>query len=190
LVETNPWPIVAELAEVLDDLGARYAVGGSLASGLAGEPRSTMDADITVDLYLDQVDTLVNRLSNRFYVPAERLRQAVRDRTSVNLIHLETAMKLDLFIAGGTPIDGDVLRRRLSFKVGHVDRPLHVHTPEDVLLHKLRWYRKGGEVSDRQWRDVIGIVRVQGARLDRDYLARGAALLAVSDLLERALAQM
>ncbi len=70
-----------------------------------------------------------------------------------------------------------------------VERPLYVQSPEDVLLQKLRWYRKGGEASDRQWRDVVGIVRVQGDRLDRRYLAYGAALLGVEDLLERVLAQ-
>ena len=70
-----------------------------------------------------------------------------------------------------------------------VERPLYVHSPEDVLLQKLRWYRKGGEVSDRQWRDAVGIVRVQASRLDRSYLTYGAALLGVTDLVERVLAQ-
>ncbi len=70
-----------------------------------------------------------------------------------------------------------------------VERPLYVQSPEDVLLQKLRWYRKGGEVSGRQWRDVIGIVRVPGSRLDRAYLSYGAGLLGVTDLFEQVLAQ-
>jgi hypothetical protein len=57
----------------------------------------------------------------------------------------------------------------------------------DILLQKLRWYRRGGEVSDRQWRDIAAIVRVQGRRLDREYLRESAGILGVSDLLERAL---
>ena len=64
---------------------------------------------------------------------------------------------------------------------------IFVHTPEDILLQKLRWYRLGGHVSDRQWRDVLGIVRVQGRRLDQSYLSKGAARLKVEDLLELAL---
>ena len=82
----------------------------------------------------------------------------------------------------------DVLRLDVLLLPGE-DRPepLWFHSAEDILLQKLRWYRRGGETSDRQWRDVIGLVRVQGARLDRAYLATGAARLGVEDLLEKAL---
>jgi|SRR5436190_5855840 len=96
-------------------------------------------------------------------------------------------MKVDLFVAGGTPIDTDLLDQRLSVFVG--ENPairIYVHTAEDILLQKLRWYRMGGETSDRQWRDVLGIVRVQGDRLDREYIAKQAEKLAVTDLFARA----
>ena len=108
--------------------------------------------------------------------------RAVQERSSANVIDTLTSLEVDLFMAGGTPLDRDALDRRVATVSADVARPLHVHTPEDVLLQKLRWYRRGGEVSDRQWRDVIGIVRVQGTRLDRSYLTCGAALLHVSDL--------
>jgi hypothetical protein len=122
-------------------------------------------------------------------VPVERLRRAVHDRLSVNLIDTETALKVDIFVAGGTPLDVEALNRRVAFSPGTIAQTLYVTTPEDVLLQKLRWYRRGGEVSERQWRDAVGIVRVQAGRLDRGYLVRGAGLLGVSDLLERVLAQ-
>lgn len=92
---------------------------------------------------------------------------------------------MDLFVAGGTPLDFRQLARRLDVDLG--GRRLHVHPPEDILLQKLRWFRLGGEVSDRQWRDILGIVRVQGARLDVAYLREHAPTLGVADLLERAL---
>jgi hypothetical protein len=91
-------------------------------------------------------------------------------------------------VAGGTPLDARQLARRLAVDLGE-GRRLYVHPPEDILLQKLRWYRRGGEVSDRQWRDIAAIVRVQAEWLDRDYLRENAQVLGVSDLLERALAE-
>jgi len=189
VTDANPWLVVAEVARVFDALGVRYAVGGSLASGVAGEPRSTIDADLVAELEPRHIEPFVAELSPQFYIPIERLRTAVRDRQSANLIDHDTALKVDVFVAGGTPLDDSALARRLPFSPRSVARTLYIHTPEDVLLQKLRWYRKGGEVSDRQWRDVVAIVRVQGQRLDRDYLAYGADLLGVTDLLSRVLAQ-
>jgi hypothetical protein len=101
------------------------------------------------------------------------------------LKHHETQIKVDLFVAGGTPIDHLQLSRRRSVDVG--GRQIFVHPPEDILLQKLRWFRAGGETSDRQWRDVLGIVRIQGERLDRQYLETQGRVLGVGDLLERVL---
>src|SRR6185436_8500249 len=97
-----------------------------------------------------------------------------------------TQIKVDIFVAGGTPLDEQQLMRRRLVEIGP-GRVLHVHPPEDILLQKLRWYRLGGEVSDRQWRDVLAIVRVQGPRLDQQYLQQQAPVLGVTDLVDRAL---
>ncbi len=98
------------------------------------------------------VSTPLPALQQDFYLEAAVLRRAVADLSSANLIHHETSIKSDLFIAGGISLDRQQLARRLRVDVG--GRTLHVHPPEDILLQKLRWYRTGGEVSDRQWRDV------------------------------------
>ena len=172
----------------LDTLHIPHTIGGSIASSFAGEPRSTIDIDIVVALEERHVDALVAALSAEFYIDAAALRRAIRTRSSANLIHQATQLKVDLFVAGGTPLDSRQLARRMPVDLGE-GRRLHVHPPEDILLQKLRWYRLGGEVSDRQWRDVAAIVRVQGTRLDREYLREGAGILGVSDLLERALGE-
>lgn len=177
--------IALQVTSALDALGVVHTIGGSIASSMAGEPRSTIDVDIVADLKAEQVAGLVAALQHDFYLDETALRRAVADLSSANLIHHETSIKIDLFIAGGTPLDRQQLARRLRVDVG--GRTLHVHPPEDILLQKLRWYRKGGEVSDRQWRDVVGIVRVQGTRLDRTYLYSQAPVLGVADLLDRAL---
>ena len=108
----------------------------------------------------------------------------------MNLIHRESSTKVDLFILGGTPLDDEQMERRVRLQVATgPDRFLYVYTAEDILLQKLRWYRLGKEASDRQWRDILGIIGVQGRRLDRSYLRRGAATLGVTDLLDRAFGQ-
>src|SRR5207244_970961 len=116
-------------------------------------PRSTIDIDIVVDLDAGHVDAIVAALSDAFYVDAEAVRRAVRTRGRVNLIHHQTQIKVDVFVAGGTPLDQQQLRRRQRVDLGG-GRTIYVHPPEDILLQKLRWYRQGGEVSDRQWRDI------------------------------------
>jgi len=183
-------PIATALLVVrhLDAMGIPHTIWGSIASSFAGEPRSTVDIDIVVALEERHVEALAAALSAEFYLDADALRRAIRTRSSTNLIHQATQLKVDLFVAGGTALDGRQIARRQAVDLGD-GRRLYVHPPEDILLQKLRWYRRGGEVSDRQWRDVVAIVRVQGGRLDRDYLREGAGILGVTDLLDRALAE-
>ena len=181
-------PIATALLVVrrLEAMQIPYTIGGSIASSFAGEPRSTVDIDIVVAIEEQHVEALVAALSPEFYIDADALRRAIRTRSSANLIHQATQLKVDLFVAGGTPLDTRQLARRQAVDLGD-GRRLYVHPPEDIVLQKLRWFRRGGEVSDRQWRDIAAIVRVQGSRLDREYLREGAEILGVADLLERAI---
>jgi hypothetical protein len=183
----DPIAVALTVVRTLDSLGVASTIGGSIASSFAGEPRSTIDIDIVAAIEGRHVPALLQALSPAFYVDPGALHRAVSDKGTVNLIHQATMLKVDVFVAGGTPLDHQQLarRRRVEVRAGEV---LHVHPPEDILLQKLRWFRLGGEVSDRQWRDVLGIVRVQAGGLDLDYLRTHAPSMEVADLLERALA--
>ena len=185
---TEPFQVALQVANALEQCGVRYLVGGSLASSVSGEPRSTLDVDLVVSLEFDHVEPLLALLGDEFYADAETLREAVRTQSSANLIHRGTSTKVDLFVLGGSPLDEEQMARRVRLRVtSDPEQFLYVYTPEDILLQKLRWYRLGDEVSDRQWRDILGIVMVQGDRLDEPYLRRGARILGVTDLLDRAL---
>jgi hypothetical protein len=185
-VPVDPIAVAVSVARVLDALGIVHTIGGSIASSIAGEPRSTIDIDIVAALRESDVPALRSALSADFYVDDEALRRAVRERSSVNVIHQATQLKVDIFVAGGTPLDEQQLRRRRAVEIAP-GRTLHVHPPEDILLQKLRWYGRGGQTSERQWRDILGIIRVQAQRLDRDYLRVNAPVLGVADLLARGL---
>jgi hypothetical protein len=188
IAPADPIAVAVHVGEALDAIGAVHTIGGSIASSFAGEPRSTVDIDIIAALDQQHVAPLVAALGPEFYIDEVAVLRAVRDRGIVNLIHQATQLKVDLFVAGNSPLDAQQLARRRAVVLGP-GRTIHIHPPEDILLQKLRWYRLGGETSDRQWRDIIGIIRVQGTRLDRPYLERHAPVLGVGDLLERAVSQ-
>ena len=140
----DPLQVAARVAAALEALDVAYSIGGSLAGSFAGEPRATLDIDMVVGLDAARVTALVRDLEKDFYIESETLHRAVVDRGTTNLIHQLTSIKVDLFIAGGTPLDGDLLRRRVRI-ADQGPQGLWVHSPEDILLQKLRWFRRGGK---------------------------------------------
>ena len=144
--------------------------------------------DIVADVQPEHIQPLVEALSKEFYADDEMMRDAIEHQSSFNLIHYETAFKADIFIRKSRAFDQMQLnRRRLSVIASNPEESVYVTSPEDTILAKLEWYRMGGEVSDRQWRDILGVLKTRAGELDLEYLRKWAAELHVSDLLERAL---
>lgn len=178
------------VTQTLEQMGIAYAVGGSLASSLHGVMRSTLDVDIVADMRLEHIPPLVAALAKEFYADDEMMRDAIKRRSSFNLIHYETAFKVDIFIRNLRPFDQMQLERRQMLVIASdPERSIYVTSPEDTVLAKLEWYRLGNEVSDRQWRDILGVLKTRAGELDLAYLREWARELKVSDLLERALSE-
>jgi hypothetical protein len=186
VTSVDPLAIAAVLAKILDEIGIRYVIGGSVAASAYGEPRTTLDIDMMIEADESQVRRLVEKVANEFYVDENAAVEAVRATSSFNLVHYKSSMKIDLFLAEQSTFATRQLERRRALAV----RPgisLYFYAPEDVIIRKLMWDRIGSELSDRQWRDVIGVLKLSSSILDWNELRRSAKETGVEELLSRAI---
>jgi hypothetical protein len=184
---------VLPVVTAFECLEVPYYISGSFASSAHGLPRATLDVD--ADLAPEHVAPLVEALQGGYYVSRPAVSDAIARRSCFNVIHLATSMKVDVFAVKDRDYDRVALTRIQRNPVYQDDqddppRQLCFASAEDVILSKLESYRLADEASDVQWRDVIGVLKVQGDRLDREYLARWAEELKVADLLQRAWQQV
>ena len=191
MLDSEALQVTLLVTDVLDSLEIPYVIGGSVASIFHGMVRTTMDADILANIETKHVAPFVTAMQNQFYIDEQSLIQAIERRSSVNLIHLETMFKVDIFVPKERPFDQQQLVRRISerFKADS-DKTIWLLSAEDVILAKLDWFRPGGEVSERQWRDILGVLKTQQDTVDIAYLQKWSKELQVQDLLERALVEL
>ena len=181
----NEAQLIALVAQLLEELKIPYFVGGAVASIIHGEERLTKDADIVIRLLPFHIPKFVKAFESDFVVSADAVQDSLARRYAFNIIHIESAYKIDFYPCTDQDemeISAFARRQRIDIGVGEI----WLSGPEDVVLAKLRWFRKGGEVSEKQWRDVLGVLKVQGERLDFAYLETMAGRFGLADLLERA----
>jgi hypothetical protein len=189
-MENEPIEVTLKVTGVLEALGISYLIGGSLASTLYGMLRTTQDSDIIAEMRLEHLQPFVSALQADFYLDEEMIAGSIQHNSSFNIIHRETMFKVDVFIPRPRPfLRSQLARARKQTFSFESEVSAKFASPEDTILSKLEWYRMGGEVSDRQWRDILGVIKTQAEALDRDYLQEWAKELKVADLLERALGQ-
>lgn len=175
------------VAEILEQLGIGYHLGGSVASSLHGEARHTQDIDLVAILRPSHVRRFVALLGQDYYLDEGSIRDALRLHSSFNMISFETSMKIDIFIPKPRAFDQDELQHLLYLPLEPGGRVFLVASPESTVLRKLEWYEMDGRVSNRQWHDVLGILRKNADSLDYAYLSHWAKVLRVDDLLCQAL---
>jgi hypothetical protein len=177
------------LEEIIGALAAAkvpYVIGGSVASSSIGIPRATLDTDVLVEIDRTQVGLLARELGGQWYLDVEFAENALANRRAFNVIHMPSGFKFDFFPAY-SPFHRAELERAVTrrLKIDDATVVCLVATAEDMILAKLNWYREGGEQSDRQWDDVIGMLATV-KNPDWNYLRRWANDLGVQDLLQRA----
>jgi hypothetical protein len=188
----TPGDGLLRLLEVFGRLEIPYMIGGSGASSVHGLPRTTADIDIVAKVERRHAPSLVSELQKDFYIDEGQILAALEHARSFNVIHYRSSYKFDIF-----PLTADSYQQA-QFERRRYERSalftgelcdLAVSSPEDVILSKLRWYRQGGEVSEQQWKDILGVIAVQGGKLDLPYLRAWSAYLGLSLLLEQGLGE-
>jgi len=175
--------LIADTIAHLERAGVPYMITGSLASSFHGEPRATRDLDVVIDPSPGALERLVDELrAGGFYVDRDAAEDALRDRTQFNAIG-EAAMKVDFIVRKERPFSvAEFARRREVSLLGSTG---FIAAVEDLILVKLEWAAETD--SERQLRDVAGMITVAGDTLDEAYLTGWAARLGVAPELERVL---
>ena len=176
------------IINVFDEMGISYYLCGSLASSAYGLSRTTQDIDLVSDISMGHVNSFVEKLKEKYFIDAEMLRNAIKSETSFNLIHLDTMFKIDIFILKVDPYSKTSFNRiqEDSLDQGKDSLKIFISSPEDVILSKLIWFKLGSEISERQWLDILGVIKIQGDNLDKEYLIQWSKQRDIYDLLRKA----
>ena len=186
-MQNEPVEVTLKVTGVLESLGVPYLIGGSLASTLYGMIRSTQDSDIITEMRAKHIQSFVLALQGEFFIDEEMIAESIRHNSSFNIIHKETMFKVDVFIPRPRPyLQSQLTRARKQTFSLETEVSAKFSSPEDTILSKFERYRMGGEVSERQWRDILGVLKTRAGELDLDYLRKWANELKVTDLLDRA----
>lgn len=179
---------IKPLINAFERLGIQYYIGGSVASSSFGKARSTLDVDIVAVITIASVNKLVEEIKEIYYVSSSDIFEAIKNESSFNIIHLETILKVDIFVLKSREYDQQAFNRKQKNYLDSEEKgtPFFLAAPEDIILNKLEWYRAGGEVSERQMDDVVGVLKVQKDKINKDYLLKWATVLGIKDLLEKA----
>lgn len=188
MIDQDVLNALTPFVEALEKLGLAYHIGGSVASTTWGIPRTTIDVDVVTHLETEQISTLIEQLEDTYYIVREMIADAIERGAAFNIIH-SSAIKIDVFVPKMSPRTTTEMQRSRQRAIDSeaAGKLFWVASPEDIILRKLEWYSLGGGVSERQWLDVLGVLKVQAAALDFAYMSEWATKLGIADLLGKAM---
>lgn len=175
----DPSELLVRLSIAVEALQVRYLVTGSMATIFFGEPRFTNDIDVVIDLPLNRAAEFCAHFPPpEYYVDEVAVREAIIRREQFNIIHPESGLKIDVMIPDDSPFNRCRFGRVVA---GHVREDLAIRfaSPEDVIIKKLEYYQQGG--SDKHVRDITGVLRIMGAKVDRPYIDDWAVRLGLAE---------
>lgn len=180
---SRPNVFFARLIKALESASIPYMISGSVGSSFHGNPRATNDTDIVIDPTRDQLLSFLDRLGSDCYVSKDTALQAVSDRSMFNVIDTASGVKADLIIRKNRPFSQQEFSRRQRAKVG--DAEVYILSPEDSILSKLEWSKD--RMSGLQFKDALGVLAVQGDKLDLGYMKKWAKNLGIDKALQQLL---
>lgn len=186
----NPIAVVVQVTQVFEQLNIPYLIGGSFASMIYGMIRTTQDVDILAEIRFSDAEQFIKALVNDFYIDEKMIVDAIQYQSRFNIIHRSTMFKVDVFVASGSAFHKSELKRAIKEVISKdLNISAYFATAEDTILAKLEWFHLGGEISERQWRDILGILRIRANNIDLDYLRKWADRMSLRELLEKALVE-
>lgn len=188
MVEDSPIEALIEFSKILVQCEIPYLVGGSYASGVHGEYRVTNNIDFLCNISNSKIGPLLGSLSKDFLVDEVAMKDAISTGRSFNIFYDPTFTKIDVFTRI-TPYRREQLLQAIELNLPGRVETIRICSAEDIVISKLAWYKLGNQTSERQWRDIQGVIKVQGSRLNFEYLRRWAQENNILDLLETALAE-
>ena len=172
--------LLRHVVSVMEKLGLRYLVTGSVVTIFFGEPRVTNDIDIVVALPAEKINAFREAFpEDEFYLSEAAIRGAVKASGQFSIIHPGSGLKVDVMIPRDTPFNRSRFARSIRVKPdGGFDASFA--SIEDVIIKKMESYHEGG--SEKHLRDIAGVLRISGQRVDRDYMRNWAAKLGLIDI--------
>ncbi|MGB9773770.1 MAG: hypothetical protein ACP5JH_09735 [Bacteroidota bacterium] len=178
--------ILKEVIERLEKHKIEYMITGSFASNLHGVPRTTLDVDIVASSDFERLKNFIEEIQSGFYADLNMVKEAFEQRGMFNIIHYETGFKIDFIMKKKGHYYEKEFERRKTYTFA--DKLCFFASPEDTILSKLLWAKKGE--SERQFQDALGVAKIQGENLDHEYLQKWAEILGVKDMLERVIREL